>query len=321
MSSVAATPRSGAGDEPEQASASPRLLGLVTARGGVMIAILAGVFIALFYRWFIKQGQHSVAFLQDWGHAFAIPLISAYLVWREREALARIRPSVFWPALAPLMLGIMTYFAGVVTIRNHMVQGFAIVLTLFSLTLLLTGPRQIRYLFVPIGYLVFAVTIAEAIMLAITFKLQLIASQGGYILLSVIGQGLGLWDWFAVTVEGNRLDIHHAGETIPMNVAEACSGMRMVVAFLALSVAVALLSCREWWQRVLLILLAAPVAILMNVVRVGVLGIVSLYDPDLASGDAHIVIGTILLVPSLLLYLGIVWVLNRIMVSPEGEAA
>ena len=107
--------------------------------------------------------------VEDWGHAYVIPLISLYIIWQSRDAIAKIRPEVFWPGLAPFLLGIMTYFAGVVTIRNHMIQGFAIVLTIFGLTLLLTGPRLMKYLFIPIGYLVFAVTVSESIMLAITF--------------------------------------------------------------------------------------------------------------------------------------------------------
>ncbi len=309
------------GTDPGKDRASPRVLGLLTPTGAVMVGVLAAAFLGLFYRWFLKQHQHSWHALEDWGHAYVIPLISGYLIWRHREDLAKLRASVFWPGLAPFALGIVTYFAGVITIRNHMIQGFAIVLALFGLTLLLAGPRFMRYLFIPIGYLVFSVTVSEQIMLAITFKLQLIASKGGYLLLSILGQGLGMWDWFSVTIDGNRLDILYRGTLIPMNVAEACSGMRMVVAFLALSVAVALIACRQWWQRVLLMLLAAPVAILMNVVRVTVLGLVSLADPNLASGDAHTVIGTILLFPSLLLYLGIVWVLNRVIESPEEEAA
>lgn len=95
----------------------------------------------------------------------------------------------------------------------------------------------------------------------------------------------------------------------------------MLIAFFALAAAVALLSCREWWQRVAVVLLAGPVAVLMNVVRVAVLGILTLIDPNLASGDAHTLIGTILLVPSLFLFLGMVWALNRTVREPPGAAS
>lgn len=46
------------------------------------------------------------------------------------------------------------------------------------------------------------------------------------------------------------------------------------------------------------------------------LGILTLIDPNLASGDAHTLIGTILLVPSLFLFLGMVWALNRTVREP-----
>ncbi|MFI4898804.1 MAG: exosortase/archaeosortase family protein [Phycisphaerales bacterium JB059] len=301
--------------EPTKEVAPARLLGVFTPAGLTMTLVLTVAFVTLFYRWFLRQHLHSYHAVEDWGHAYVIPLISLYIIWQSREAISKIRPEVFWPGLAPFLLGIMTYFAGVVTIRNHMVQGFAIVLTVFGLTLLMTGPRLMKYLFIPIAYLVFAVTISESIMLSITFKLQMIASKGAYILLNLIGQP---FDWFSVEIDGNRLDILYKTQIIPMNVAEACSGMRMVVAFLALAVAVALLACGQWWQRTALLLLAAPVAILMNVLRVTVLGLVLLANPDLASGDAHTVIGTLLLFPSLLLFLGIVWALNRVY-RPTGE--
>lgn len=297
---------------------SARVLGIFTPMGLAMIGALGIVFVALFYRWFQRQHMWSSERVEDWGHAYVIPLISLYIIWQSRESIARLRTEVFWPGLAPFLLGIMTYFAGVVTIRNHMIQGFAIVLTVFGLTLLLTGPRLMKYLFIPIGYLVFAVTVSESIMLSITFKLQLVASKGAYLVLNLIGTP---FDWFSVAIDGNRLDILRGTTVIPMNVAEACSGMRMVVAFLALAVAVALLACKQWWQRTALLLLAAPVAILMNVVRVTVLGLVSLGNPDLASGDAHTLIGTLLLFPSLLLFLGIVWALNRIYSDTPGETS
>ena len=78
----------------------------------------------------------------------------------------------------------------------------------------------------------------------------------------------------------------------------------MVVAFYALSVWVALTWNREWWQRIALFLLAGPVAVLMNIIRVAVLGLFSLLDPELASGQAHTLIGTLLiLAPELLIVL------------------
>lgn len=294
-----------------------RVLGVFTGVGAVWAGVLAAGFVALFYRWLWQQGVISVRHLEDWGHALAVPVISGYLLWRERERVSRTPVSVFWPALLVFVLGIVSYVFCVIHVRNHMLQGASMVLALGGMVLWLTGPAMLRVAFLPIAYLLLGITIAEAIMLDVTFRLQLLASKGAWLMLNLIGQPFG---WFGVEIEGNTLEIITAsGEILPMNVAEACSGMRMVVAFYALAGIVALLGTKEWWQRIALMLLAGPVAVLMNMVRVAVLGLLMLIDEDLAAGDAHMVIGTLLLFPSLLVFMGVVRVLNKI-VEPGSRA-
>ena len=299
----------------QHSSTQERVLGLFTREGLSVGLICALGFGLVFFRWFLHQGQISIAHMQDWGHSFVIPLIAGYMIWQRREQIARTGTSVFWPALVPFLLGILAYAYNLFLVRNHMLQGMSMILSLGSLVLLMLGPGVFRFLFLPIAYLVLMITIAESIMLAVTFKLQLLASQGSWLMLNLIGSPFG---WFSVDIDGNTLQIlTSSGEILPMNVAEACSGMRMVVAFYALAVAVALLGSSQWWQRIALVLLAGPVAIFMNMVRVTVLGLLMLVNPDLASGDAHTLIGTILLVPSLGLFLGIAWILNRLISDPE----
>lgn len=271
--------------------------------------------IALYFRWFLFQNAHSAG-SADWSHAYLVPFIAGYIVWSRREVIARLTPTAYWPGLAPLLLGIVCYFFFIAGIPNHMLQGFSLVLTIFGITLLLLGPTMMRALFVPIGYLLFGVTIAEMIMLKVTYQLQIMASQGSYVLLNIIGPLFGAEE---TEIAGNTLTIIRAsdGEALPLNVAEACSGMRMLVGFFALGVAVAIVSCRHWWQRIALVILAAPVAVLTNVLRVSTLGVASLYNQDLAVGDAHMFIGVLWLIPGFLLFMGITWALNRMVETPE----
>ncbi|MEM9373131.1 MAG: exosortase/archaeosortase family protein [Planctomycetota bacterium] len=320
MSASTATSGSGglAGPAGGDGSGPGLLLGMLTRSGAVWCSVLGVAFLAVFYRWVFRQGEISITKLEDWGHALVIPIISGYLLWKQRHVIARTSTSVFWPASVVFVLGIVSYVYCLINIQNHMLQGASLVLALGGLVLWLTGPQMLRPVFLPIAYLLLAVTIAESIMLSVTFKLQIIASQGAWIMLNLIGQPFG---WFSADATGNVIEIiTSGGEILPMNVAEACSGMRMVVAFYALAGAVALLGTAQWWQRIALMLLAGPVAVLMNMVRVTVLGLLMLIDPDLAAGDAHMVIGTILLFPSLLLFMGIVWALNKV-IEPEAESA
>lgn len=272
------------------------------------VGVLVAAFVALFHDWLWTQIQLSRNELEDWGHAFVVPLISLAMVWQRRAEVLSTPARTFWPGVLPLVLGVACYFFFVVGISNHMLQGFAMILTIAGVALLTCGPALFRYLFLPIAFLVFAVKISPQIMTKMTFPLQLLASDGAYVLLRMIGSP---GNWFFADVQGNVLHITYRGQTHPLNVAEACSGMRMVIAFLALAAAVALFACRHWWQRIALLLLAVPVALFMNVIRVAVLGLASLWDVNLASGNAHMLIGTLLLVPGMFLFLGVVWALEK----------
>lgn len=282
----------------------------------VGVGLVGAGLTALFFRWLWTQHKLSWDALDDWGHVYVMPLISVYLIRQSWKGLVASRPTTFWPALAPFLLGIVSYFFFVVGVMNHMLQGFSLVLTVTSAVLLLLGPGPFRYLFLPCALLVFCVQVSPQIMTRFTFQLQLVASRGAEILLAMLGTAMD----FVVTREGNTLEVIGSGAPSKLNVAEACSGMRMVIAFLALAVIVGLLSCRHWWQRTALVLLALPVAILLNVVRVTVLGLLSLLDMHLSQGNIHMLIGMALLVPGLFLFLGVVWALNKAVVDePEGK--
>lgn len=293
-------------------------MGLFTTEGLVMALLLGAGFAALFYRWFHFQHRHSWGAPDDWGHSYVVPLISGYLIWQRRREIAALPARRFWPALAPFILGIGAYFFFVATrfTGGHMIQGWAMLLTLMSLVLLMLGPRLFAPLFLPLAYLVFGITISEAVMIKLTAPLQVIASQGAYAILSVIGAGAG----FGVELSGTVIEMGTAGGRIPLNVAEQCAGMRTVVAFFALAGATALLGCRHWWQRIALLLLAAPVATAVNVGRVAVLGLLSLADPNLSTGGAHMLVGQLLLIPGLLLFLLVLWTLKKIVRDDPGAA-
>jgi len=274
----------------------------------VMGAAVGLAWLALFHDWFWFQNQFSWG-SRDWAHAYVIPLISGYAIWQRREEFRRLRPTVFWPGLLPVLAGVGAYFFFVLGFANHMGKGISLVLTLFGLALLHLGPRAMALLAFPIGYLLFGVTISGGVMQPLTFQLQDIAADGSWFLLNTIG----------VTTEmaGNTLTvIGGADKEIPLNIAEACSGLRLVVAFYALATAVAFLSCEHWWQRIALLLLAGPIAVLVNVIRVTSLGVAVLWNPELAQGQAHMFIGVLWLVPAFLVFMGVVWLLKRIVVHP-----
>ncbi len=284
----------------------------------VGLGLIVVAFFATFFRWYAKQlgpVGFSAKFPEDWAHAYIVPLISGFYIWKHRGELLAAPSRTFWPGLVLVAAGIATYAYFVIGFPNHMFQGFAVLVSLSGLVILLAGPRVFGVLAFPIGYLALGVTISEAVMNMLTFKLKLLASEGSHYLLTLIGLDNDL--------TGNMLQIYDAdGVAHPLNVADACSGMRMVIAFVALGVAVAFLSCAHWWQRIALLLIAVPVALLMNILRVAVLAVLVLVNPEFSVGEAHTFIGTLLLVPAFGIFMACVWALNQMIVeeSPRSRA-
>jgi exosortase len=110
------------------------------------------------------------------------------------------------------------------------------------------------------------------------------------------------------------------GTLHPLNVAEACSGMRTLMAFLAIGVAMAALGLPRWWQRALLVLAGVPISLFVNVLRVSSLGLLSMLDSNLSAGEFHSMVGLVWLVPAFLLFLGAMWVIGNIVVDDPSEA-
>jgi exosortase len=100
------------------------------------------------------------------------------------------------------------------------------------------------------------------------------------------------------TASGVVIDIIHKGRPLEpaLDVAEACSGMRLLMAFLALGVAMAYLHHRPVWQRLVLLASPIPIAVLCNIVRVTMTGFIYiLADPKYTQGIYHDMLGLAML--------------------------
>ncbi|QOJ16640.1 MAG: exosortase/archaeosortase family protein [Phycisphaeraceae bacterium] len=286
-------------------------------RVAIAVVCLLASFAFVFYHFFAKQVRWAFEEPADWGHTLVIPAMAFYLAWIRRDELARVPFVTTWSGLAPILLGVAWYFfcwLGPSAIVHHNLQQVGVGLTVFGLVLLFFGWKAMRYLWAPVAYfIVFGVTISTRLMNTVTEDLQDLAAYGSYLVLRVLQ--------YDVDLAGNTISIFHNGVDHPLNVAEACSGMRMVVAMLALGVFLAFTGLSHVWQRVVVVLMAAPVALFVNILRVVTLGMLSLIDSEFAAGDFHTFIGLLWLIPALLLYLGIMWVLRRLVVEEASQEA
>lgn len=313
MTSTTATTLDGAHDAPSpliSRSAWVWIVGL-----GVVFLLIHWTFLYNTSRIFTSDKGTTRA---DWSHIIAIPLIAGYYIYQKRDELRRLPAGICWWGLPILFMGLFSYVWWIFPGRNDMFRGYSMVVGLFGLVLLL-GPKMMRVLWFPVLYMVFAVKVADSLWEQIAMVLQDIASRGAYFVLQLLAPILD----FDIDRDGNTIKMLGGNLTnwYPMNVAEACSGLRMLMAFIALGVAMAFLFDRAWWQRIIMLLMAIPIALAVNIGRVTSIGVIALYDTEKATGDFHTFVGMLMLIPAFLMFLGLGWVLDRIIITdPEAEA-
>jgi exosortase len=295
-----------------QPASSDRLGPLIGPHVWWRIALIVALFVPL--HWDIIGRLIRFAWTDgDWSHAFIVPLISLYFVHQRRDDLKAIEPRTCWWALPLLLIGMAGYFLSIYPIRNDMLKGYFMILEIFAIVLLLAGPRVIMITWLPIVYLVFAVKVSQKYWTIIAENLQLLAAKSSVVTLQLFG--------IDATVSGTTIDLWHGMQPLgSLNVAEACSGLRMLMTFIALGVAMAYLWDRPWWARLTMVLLTVPIAVVVNVGRVTVIGLLYLIDPKYSAGDFHLFMGMLMLIPACGLFLLLGWVLNKIVLHvPDGK--
>jgi exosortase len=236
-----------------------------------------------------------VRLVQQWwsdpnfSHGFFVPAFAGFVVWQERSRLAAMRavPSAW--GLAVILLSLCTLILGVF--------GAELFLSRVSLLMLLTGMilfflgwRFLRATLFPLLFLVLMVPIPAIIFSQITFPLQILASKLSATVLPVFG--------VPVFREGNVINL----PAMPLEVAQACSGIRSLLSLTTLTIMYGYLLEKRVAIRVALALASVPIAVAANGLRIVGTGLlVQYWDPEKAEGFFHVFSGWLIFVVSLLM--------------------
>ncbi len=267
--------------------------------------------------WNVLTGHFDIS--GDWSHAIVIPFISGYFVWQNRERLAAAKIRTFWPGLWLFYAGLFSYAWWLGPGRNDMLQGYSMIVALMGLTWFALGGQALRVLWFPILYLALGIKVAPRWWDALAWQLRLIASRSGTMAVNVLGAPVNL----RAEVQGSTIDLWSGLKHLqpPMDVANACSGLRMLMAFIALGVAMAYLVRRLWWQRLIMVLATVPIAVAVNVGRIVVLAFIRAEgNPEAAQGQFHIFVGMLMLIPAAGLFWLLGWVLDHMVVYEDDPA-
>lgn len=270
----------------------------------LQIAVVAALTGVVFWKVFLYL---AMKWTRDgnWSHGWLIAPLSFYFVWMRREKLlqAPVRPSL-WGAVF-LTASLLHYFHAYWHKPTMYFRCVALVETAASLVVLFGGWGMLRRTWFPIGYLMLAVPLPHSYYVSLTMPLRRWASFLAGRLLDLLPNVEV--EVQRVVIDFIRLDTGYADH---LNVEQACSGMRLMMSFLALGAAYAYLMDRPAWQRVGVVLSCVPIAIACNTVRVAVTGYFVIQGwPDLARGTPHMLLG----VATLFLALGLFWTVSQVL--------
>jgi exosortase len=276
----------------------------------IQIAVVA----LLFYSFFYKDIHRLTAQWLDpsWSHGFLIPLFSLYLLNRRKDDILQtpIRPSYLW-GIAGLTASLALYAVNMVILKFGYGYPLLMLTSLASIVLLLGGWRLLQQVWLPVFYLYFAIPLPADIYTRISRPLRIGAAQASTAILNLIPN-------LDAVSQGVTIEIEYKGVRLEpaLDVAEACSGMRLLWAFLALSVLMAYLHKRPNWQKVVLLLSTIPIAILCNIIRVTITGLIYIFgDPQYAQGIYHDLLGMMMIFVAFFFYWGIAWLMENLFVE------
>jgi exosortase len=212
--------------------------------------------------------------------------------------------------LGSRLWGLLVFGYGIYPGQNDWIKDFGMVATLFGVVLTLCGWGVMKTAWFPILFLICALPWPGLVYSKIASPLQQLAATVAVFVLDITG--------VEAFRSGTKIFMGN-GITSPMralNVAEACAGMKALMTFISLGAAMAFLSQRPLWQKLVICVSAVPIAIFCNVMRVAGQGLLDHYaSPKWSESFAHQFVGMVLLVPAIFLLMLVGWLLDQIFIE------
>jgi exosortase len=292
MSSVSFAPS----DAPAPAAASRVAVWQIVALAGILGWAYFPMLRVFADKW-INDPQYS--------HGLLVPLFSAFLIRRawQSEPLA-LRPM---PILGcGLLVAILGMRAAAGALLFHQLDAASLLLALVAVSLAFGGMPLLKRTGPAIAFLIFMVPLPYELERNVGGPLKTAATISSTFLLQTLG--------LPAIRDGNLILI----DEVRLGVVDACSGLKMMVTFAAFSVGAVLLMQRSRFEKLMVLLGIAPIAVLTNVLRITATGISYSVISDKSVQDfLHDLYGYAMIVIGLALLAVELWMLKRLVVEDE----
>lgn len=234
----------------------------------LVLALLGGAYWK--YAWSMIAVWRSQ---EEYSHGFFIPLISLYLLWKQRSDWQPSR--TFWLGLFLAATAVILLLAGELA-TVPLVVHYGLVTFIIAAFGVRYGDKVLRQAWMPLVFLYFMIPLPRFLYHQLSLKMQLWSSK--------LGVGFIELCRIPVYLEGNVIDLG----LYQLQVAEACNGLRYLFPLFSLSFLFAYLYRGPLWHRWLVFLSAAPWTVLLNSFRIGVIGLlVNRWGTSMAEGFLH----------------------------------
>jgi exosortase len=275
---------------------SPRLLAAAAALVGLLLWVC----------WPTLVGAASRAWHDpQYNHALLVPFFAGLLLWLRRGlAPASARPS--WWGLPLLALGVGMRLGGAYWFANW-VEDISLLPLVAGLFGLFGGLPGLRWCWPAIAFLFFMVPLPHRLHVALAPALQHLATLASTYCLQTLG--------FCAVADGNAIQM---GE-LRLSVVQACSGLSMLITFFALATGLALVVRRPLRDKVVILLSAAPIAVIANVARITATGVLhKTVGGDWANAVFHDLAGWLMMPLALALLALELKVLSHLLVEDQA---
>jgi exosortase len=272
------------------------------------LAVTGAGFVWAYWTTLVELAQRWAADPQ-YSHGYLVPVFAGVLLWLRRDRLAAAEPTPSGWGLPILAAGVAMRLLG--TYYHYIwVEQISLVPCLAGAFLLLGGWTAWRWAWPAVAFLFYMVPLPYRLAIALSEPLQRLATIASTFALQTCG--------LPAIAEGNVILLNE----VEIGIVEACSGLRMLVIFFALTTAVALVTRRPLWEKVLMVASAVPIALLSNLIRITATGILhETVGSEIANAVFHDLAGW-LMMP---LALGMLWVeftlLSRLLIDAGPTAA
>lgn len=272
----------------------------VVSTGFIIFCALMVAGVALFWNGFFALFEAWA--LPEYSHGPLIPILSFYLFLRQLkhvpddDGLTTDR----WRGVAIVAFTIVIATIGNVAHIPDIVT-YAMIVWFYGVLLIGFGWRRGRQFWPPVLHLVFMLPLPAFMYWQLSINLQFISSELGVALIRAMN--------IPVFLDGNIIDLG----VYKLHVAEACSGLRYLFPVMSFSYIFAVLYQGPVWHKAVLLLSAAPITILMNSFRIGVIGVlVDSYGIEQAEGFLHFFEGWVIFLACVLILFGLARLMQRL---------